>query len=282
MRYLLAGTVLACAVVEGDAATTTPLIELLEQGRIELAPRALGGHSGECLQVDVKNRTATALRTSIPPGWVFVSQVEGVQDLIVVREEMIALAPNGRSTVTCRAFCCEATNSGPGADEPYLKGHPAPEKLATLARFVDSLDYDDGIVQSAVWVLSDEHDIASLGAIDGTKDDTLRNRLSALSGQPAQRYTVRYAEAEGMACSGRPRLISRIVAVERGVPDRLTIVVRSDAGRLMQVIQDRVPIAAGRVEFPVDLNVLDWPRGRYAVQVWSEGSNEVQRLPFTL
>ncbi|MBX7129100.1 MAG: DUF4846 domain-containing protein [Flavobacteriales bacterium] len=30
MRYLLAGTVLACAVVEGDAATTTPLIELLE------------------------------------------------------------------------------------------------------------------------------------------------------------------------------------------------------------------------------------------------------------
>lgn len=85
-----------------------------------------------------------------------------------------------------------------------------------------------------------------------------------------------------MACSGRPRLISRIVAVERGVPDRLTIVVRSDAGRLMQVIQDRVPIAAGRVEFPVDLNVLDWPRGRYAVQVWSEGSNEVQRLPFTL
>ncbi|MBP7515482.1 MAG: hypothetical protein KA791_13090 [Flavobacteriales bacterium] len=282
MRYLIAGTVLACASLEGDAATTTPLIELLEQGRIELTPRGLGGHSGECLKVDVKSRTATSIRTSIPAGWVFVSQEEGVQDLIVVREEAIALVPNGRTTVTCRAFCCEASNGGPGENEPYRKGHPAPKKLTTLARFVDSLGYDDGIVQSAIWVLSDGHDIASLGALDSSANDTLRNKLSALSGQPAPRYSVRYAEDERMACSGRPESISRIVSVVRVVPDRLTIVVRSDAGRLIDVIQDRMPIEAGRAQVPVELNVLDWPKGRYAIYAWTEGGADVQRLPFTL
>ena len=282
MRYLIAGTALACAAMEGHAATTTPLIELLEQGRIELSPRGLGGHSGECLKVDVKNRTATSIRTSIPAGWVFVSQEEGVQDLIVVREEVIALVPNGRTTVTCRAFCCEASNSGPGENEVYRKGHPGPEKLATLARFVDSLGYDDGIVQSAIWVLSDGHDIGSLGALDSSANDTLRNKLSALSGQPAPRYSVRYAEDERMACSGRPASISRVVSVMRGVPDRLTIVVRSDAGRLIQVIQERMPMEAGRAQVPVELNVLDWPKGRYGIYAWTEGGTDVQRLPFTL
>lgn len=282
MRYLFAGTVLACAALEGEAATYTPLVELLEQGRIEFTPRGLGGHSGECLKVDVKNRTATSIRTSIPAGWVFVSENSDVQDLIVMREEVIALVPNGRSTVTCRAFCCEASRSGPDEDEVYRKGHPASEQLTSLARTVDSLRFTDDIVQSAVWVLSDQHDIASLGALDGTASDTLRNRLSALSGQPSPRYTVRYAEDERMACSGRPESISRIVSVARGVPDRLTIVVRSDAGRLMQVIQDRQPIEAGPAQVPVEVKVLDWPKGRYAIHAWTEGSNEVQRLPFTL
>ncbi len=282
MRYLIASTVLACAVAEAGAATTTPLIELLEQGRIELTPHGLGGHSGECLKVDVKNRTATSIRTSIPAGWVFVSQEEGVQDLIVMREEAIALIPNGRATVTCRAFCCEASNSGPGENEAYRKGHPAPEKLTTLARFVDSLDYDDDIVQSAIWVLSDGHDIGSVGALDSSANDTLRNKLSALSGQPAPRYSVRYGEDERMACSGRPAAISRIVSVARGVPDRLTIVVRSDAGRLIEVIQERMPMEAGRAHVPVELNVLDWPKGRYAIYAWTEGGTDVQRLPFTL
>lgn len=282
MRYLIAGTVLTCTVLEGEAATTTPLLELLEQGRIELSPRGIGGHSGECLKVDVKNRTASPIRTSIPAGWVFVSEVEGVQDLIVVREEAIALTPNGRTTVTCRAFCCEASNSGPGEDERYRKGRPAPEKLATLARFVDSLGYDDGIVQSAVWVLSDNHDIASLGALDSSLNDTLRNKLSALSGQPAPRYSVRYATDERMVCSGRPESISRLITVSRSVPDRLTIVVRSDAGRLITVVLDRMPISTGRAQVPVELNVREWPKGRYAIYAWTEGAVEVQRLPFTL
>ncbi len=281
MRYLIAGTALAC-VANVTSAATTSLVELLEQGRIELSPRGLGGHSGECLKVDVKNRAASRIRTSIPAGWVFVSQVEGVQDLIVVREEAIALAPNGQTTVTCRAFCCEASNSGPSENEAYRKGHPAPEKLATLARFVDSLGYDDGIVQSAIWVLSDGHDIGSLGALDSSANDTLRNKLSALSGQPAPRYSVRYAEDERMACSGRPASISRIVSVARGVPDRLTIVVRSDGGRLIEVIKQRMPIDAGRTLVPVELNVLNWPQGRYAIYAWTDGGTDVQRLPFTL
>lgn len=283
MRYLIAGTVLACAALEGDAATTTPLLDLLENGRIELTPRGLGGHSGECLKVDVKNRSASPIRTSIPAGWVFVSEVEGVQDLIVMREEAIALAPNGRTTVTCRAFCCEASHSGPGQNEIYRKGHPASDKLMILARSVDSLRFDDDIVQSAVWVLSDGHDIASLGALDGSTNDTLRNRLSALSGQPAPRYTVRYAEAEGAAISsGRPATISRVIHLSASIPQHLTVEVRGQNGRIVTTLEDRSPIPAGNVDLPVSIDVLGWPSGTYAFHVYTTEANGAHRLPFTL
>ena len=59
---------------------------LVEAGAIELKPRGLGGHSGESVVVDVRNRTARTLRTSIPAGWLFPSVNEGIQDLLVVRQ----------------------------------------------------------------------------------------------------------------------------------------------------------------------------------------------------
>ncbi len=282
MRASTASLLLALPFQAAMAVEFTPLIELLERGQVTLQPKGLGGHSGDCLSVDVRSTSSTPLRTSIPAGWVFVSEVPEVQDLIVMREEAIALAPRGQATVTCRAFCCEASNSGPDAGEVYRKGHPAGKKLIALAQLVDSSDYADNIVQSAVWVLSNGHDIGSLGALDGSAEDTLRNQLSLLSGQPAPRYTVRYAPSEHAACSGRPESISRIIDYTTAGAQRLTVIVKNDAGRLMEVMYDRELMAPGQYSMPVTAHVLDWPKGRYAFYVYTDEASPVSRLPFVL
>ncbi len=282
MRASASSFLLALPFQAAMAVDFTPLVELLERGQVTLQPKGLGGHSGDCLSVDVRSTSSTPLRTSIPAGWVFVSEIPDVQDLIVVREEAIALAPHGQATVTCRAFCCEAENAGPDAGEAYRKGHPAAKKLLALAQMVDSSDYADNLVQSAVWVLSNGHDIASLGALDGTGEDTLRNKLSLLSGQPAPRYTVRYAPSEHAACSGRPESISRVIEFITGGAQRLTVIVKNDAGRLMEVMYDRELMVPGEYTMPVTAHVLDWPKGRYAFYVYSDEASSVRRLPFVL
>ncbi len=94
MRTLtIAILILAASLPPSFAANATSLVELLEQGKVKLQPVGLGGHSGDCLRVDVHNASSTAISTSIPPGWIFVSESNSVQDLLVVREEVLALQP---------------------------------------------------------------------------------------------------------------------------------------------------------------------------------------------
>lgn len=263
-------------------ASITPLVNLLEAGTITLQPVGLGGHSGDCLRVDVHNRSSAPISTSIPAGWLFPSVQDGVQDLIIAREEVITLAPHGRRSITCRAFCCEASNRSPMADERYRQGRPAPPALIALAQAVDSGRYADDIVQNAVWVLSDSNDIGSTGALDGSADDKLRERLSTLSGQPAPRYTLRYAEEEGRACSKRPASISRAFHMALGTPQRLHVRVLRDDGRLVTAVHNGTLLPTGDHDIPIDLDVREWPAGRYAIHVYTDEGTGVRRMPFTL
>lgn len=265
-----------------DASHESALVQLIEQGKIALSPIGIGGHSGECVRVNVANLTNGSLSTRLPAGWVFVSENEGVQDLIVVRTETIALGPGSNHNVTCRAFCCEAAQAGPGLDEPFRKGHPARADLFALAQAVDSGSYSDDLVQNAVWVLSDGNDIGSMGAMDGSPNDRLRERVSRLSNQALPLYTLRYAPAGDRACSQRPASISRTITFHNGTAQEITVVARKDDGTIKEILLNAQSLPAGTVDVPLHVNVADWPHGRYAFHVHSKGSSTVRRLPFTL
>ena len=156
------------------------------------------------------------------------------------------------------------------------------QRHGSLAQLVDTGRYDDNLVQSAVWVLSDGNDIASTGALDGTPNDSLRLRLSGWSGQPAPRYTVRYASDEIRACSQRPASISRHISMDLTTAQHLTVVVKGDHGRVMRMLHDNLLLQAGNVDLPLAVDVLDWPPGRYAFYVYTTEATSVRRLPFTL
>lgn len=272
----------AFVAVHAFATNAGSLVQLIEQGSITLSPVGLGGHSGECLRVAAQNHTTTALRTTIPAGWVFVSADPDIQDLLVARAEPLVLPPNGRTTVTCRAFCCEASHGSPRVEEAFRKGHPARTELFALAQAIDSGRYEDDVVQNAIWVLSDGNDIGSMGAMDESNNDRLRERVSRLGRQPLPLYTVRYAPDGTRACSQRPSQITRVLHFANGTPQHITVIVRSDDGRFSQVLYNGLLLPAGAVDLPLQVDVLDRPQGRYAFHVHSTESNAVRRLPFTL
>lgn len=274
-----------CAVwipIASTAIEQRSFIELLEHRVIEVKPVGLGGHSGESLRVTVRNLSTGSVNTSIPVGWVFSSKVPEVQDLIVVREEVLALAGGASKSVTCRAFCCEASGSGPEEGEVYRTGHPGSPKLMAVAQAIARGAYPDEIVQNAVWVLSDNNDIASMGAMDSTAQDTLRLAVSRLSGQPAPLYTMRYAEEEGRVCSQRPASIHRQLRYDTTVGTTVTVAVIDRNGRVVRVLQDHQVLEPGAHTLSFDLDVHDWPSGSYAIHAHSPDRAGVHRMPFTL
>ena len=280
MRALLLLTSLLIAPLV--PASHEALLLLLEAGAVELEARGLGGHQGECLQVTVANRTARPVTTSIPVGWVFPSAEDPVQDLIVVREELVALAPGGSRLVTCRAFCCEAPNDPPDPGAIYRTGAPGTGELQRVAQAIASGDHPDHLAQHAIWVLSDGHDLAGMGALDGTADDTLRYAVARITGQPPPMYTVRFADDPHRACSGRPEAILRDLPVHLPSGGTVTLVVVDRVGRIVSTLLAREVFAPGDHRIPVELDVLDWPPGRYALHLHTSAEPGVHRMPFTL
>lgn len=256
-------------------------IELLEHRIIDVKPVGMGGHSGESLKVTIRNLSTGPVHTSIPVGWVFTSQVPEVQDLIVAREEVLAIAGGATRTVTCRAFCCEASGSGPSEGELYRAGRPAPEKLVAVAQAIARGEYNDDIAQHAIWVLSDANDIASMGAMDSTAMDSLRLAVSRLSGQPAPLYSMQYAQEEGRVCSQRPSSIHRRLTYST-MGTAFTAVVIDGTGHVVQVLHTSTPLEAGTHLLAFDLDVNGWPPGRYAIHAHSTDRAGVHRMPFTL
>ena len=258
------------------------LLLLLEAGAVDMEARGLGGHQGECLQVTVANRTARPITTSIPVGWVFPSSEAPVQDLIVVREEMVALTPGGSRLVTCRAFCCEAPNHSPDPGATYRTGAPGTDELQRVAHAIAAGRYPDHLAQHAIWVVSDGHDLAGMGALDGTVDDTLRHALARITGLPPPTYTVRFADDPHRACSGRPEAIQRDLRVDLPSGGLVTLVVVDREGRIVRTLLAREVFAPGDHRIPVELDVLDWPPGRYALHLHTSADPGVHRMPFAL
>lgn len=258
------------------------LVELLEHRVLELKPVGLGGHTGHVVRVTARNLSTGPVLTRIPSGWVFTSKVPEVQDLIVVRDEELAIAGGVSLTVTCRAFCCEASGRGPQAGELYHAGRPAGAKLQALARSVAAGDYPDELVQSAVWVISDGNTIAGMGAMDSTAMDTLRMVVSGSSGQPAPLFTARYGVGNDRACTPRPVSIHRSFRYSTPAGSNFTAVVLDCNGRVLHVFNDHTALDPGAHTFTFDLDVHDWPPGTYAIHVHSTDRAGAHRLPFTL
>lgn len=184
MRRIASLIVMALTVAQLNAAERMRIDSLLRLGHIDIKVTGTGGHSGECVAVEVISKLPSRLEIFIPPGWRFVSQDSSLQDLLVVEEEALALAPRGHARVTCRSFCCEASMGGPGEGARYHSGGMASSALVKLAEHIAAGRYPDSAIQQSVWAVSDGNPISAIDAGDSAATLELRQLVSALTGRP--------------------------------------------------------------------------------------------------
>ncbi len=257
---------------------TVPLDEVLMAGAVTLRGQGLGGHTNECLMVELVNHTDRPLETTIPAGWLMKNSDPEGQDLMIVDRVPVRLAPRGTHRATCRAFCVESGDRSPSAGVPFSSlglACPAWVRLADhLVR--NKINPDDA--QAAVWAVANAHTIAAIS----TAAISLRQFVADLTGREVPWYGLSYAPPteDGQVFSALPTTMQGTVHFELNTQGRITALIHDAGGRLVYTIGKPRYLGPGTYSMELVVTVRGWPHGSYSVSYYLDDSRLLKRLRF--
>lgn len=144
------------------------------------------------LDYTITNLLKDSLLIIVPAGWRFNSDAgkKDYQDILVARQEILALRPKETKRFDMKGYCCEATKVGPVAGAPYTLGKLADSSLVLLARYLNTHPIDENTGQYSVWAISDQKETANITCSNDSIAALLRTFVAAIKGEPLPWYTL--------------------------------------------------------------------------------------------
>ena len=274
--------VIQSAAQKPDSSAYVTLEKCLQSSSVQFSARCLGGHSGFCIEAKLRNNGSSAINVMVEPGRRLVADSAEYQDVFIVKAKYITILPGKEEKVQLYGFCCESSDWGPGVDLKYKAGAMAPPAWVKLAAFINQNNFPDNAVQHAVWVMSNNHDIAGVDCNNREQTIALRKMLCDLTGKEMPWATVNYKQDSNMVFTG---VINRIRGdiqyyVRYNCP--VTIVLTDNYGRLIKTLMEPTIQGIGRYTFTLDLDVSDYPSGDYEVRIYEDGAILLDRRKFAI
>lgn len=258
------------------------LEDALQQQLVKMEAKGLGGYSGEVITLSLSNTTGKSLSVKIPAGSVFHPDDEGMQDIFVVQDQILAIAPKATRWANVSGFCCQASDRSPQGNIGFkYASHPNP-KLKELAAFLNGKSFDNGTLQNAVWCVSDNHNVSDIWAEDRTTVQPLRDLICKITGQK----DVWYSTATNVTVDPYGHINREAVAVSGAIgfdlkkPSTITASVKATFKDYTYDIPSKLNLPkAGHYEYDFNLRVRGWEKGKYVVVIM-EGTRELMKTEF--
>jgi hypothetical protein len=265
---LLSGAILPAMALVNDSLT---LDDLDNSAAISYSLQALGGHSGYCLTLSLKNNSGDTIGIYIEPGRVLVCDSSFMQDLIVMRALYFKVSPREESQNSLFAFCCRAKKMSPSKNTRFENGYLDRDGLGMLAAFVSQGNYLPADIQSSVWAISDNHPLASICDPAGKKSE-LRKWLSQKLNKTNPWHCIEYDQRDTSVMQNRHLRVTGTISFRVPQYSLVTIQVRNKDGRVIDYIQKNGACTSGEYDLPLNLDVQNWPKGIYEIMVFSDGN----------
>jgi hypothetical protein len=219
---------------------TYELQKALDEGLVELLSIEYLGDKQ--LKIRIKNlHKRKDFKVHFKTGLQFASQDTSLQDQIIVRGRSVLVRAAKSVSPTFTSYCTQASNISPGSGSVFSLKKEADGKLMELAAFLSKKRDMDYMIQQAVWVVSDEHDLRGLHHEDSREALEIQEFVSKLTGKPLPEYTIRYKEAlEGQQAFTREAVmvvgLHRYQLAEDGY---FSCRIYNEAGELVQEVFER-------------------------------------------
>ena len=177
------------------AATRNPSVEptfdlnaALEKGYVDVAITGNPGssHYLKPIIVELHNLRSEPISVRIPNGLQFYAP--DVQDVIVTKEEMIALGPNESTSHEIYAMCTQQSLSASNSDSNFKVGAIATGDLAELTAEIQRSANFNTLGQYAIWAFTDEQELNSISGFDMEEATRLKTFVANLMEVPVPEY----------------------------------------------------------------------------------------------
>jgi len=243
------------------------LHEALQKGLIHLNINASGGHSENCIALKVHNTSNAPLDLKLEPGVILDNLDEHQQDIIVVKTLKMKLKSNQILDTTAYGFCCQSRNSSPHKGQKFKLGKRADSLMVKLCRYIDTHKIEPSKAQSAVWTVSNNHKLATIGSPKDTSIAALVKICNEVRQEPLPWFYVGYSNMPGIVFSNIPCNVVLNFEYTKKSDKQLTIAIYDRAGHKVKTLLANSYAEAGKKSFHFDFDVVNWSAGKYSLKV---------------
>ncbi|MBS3915049.1 MAG: hypothetical protein KG003_11150 [Bacteroidetes bacterium] len=255
---------------------------LIQSGKLKVNLTSLGGHRGDCVEAEIENLTADSLEVTFEAGRRLVAGDSSEQDIFLVKENSVKLAPKENRKRALFGFCCQSHDHSPKKGGKFSIGFLAPIAWLKLATIINKGDYDESAVQQAVWAISNNHPTASIPVGIRHENYPLIATVAGIKGEPIPWYFIQYAHDPDQLFSNVPVQLKGQIKYEVTSYGVVTISVTNENAKSMQTIEEIMPKMVGKRVYRVNLNVYKWPHGKYTVTIQDHTSAVLARKTFEI
>jgi len=239
--------------------------ELIRNGRIQASIMGSGSHEGECMAMFLENSEPDTVFIRIEPGRVLTSIDTAIQDILITREELFALAPGGKTTVGIFGFCCQASYAPPDSAELFQVGNMADSAVVALAEFLNEREnnFPEDAIQHAIWCLTDDYSVNEITGEDLASIADLRNMVIGLKGMDEALFNVGNVPGNGAQFSQYIKSITGEFEIYIPSDCIVDIFICDEKGKHWDEFEEDVPYKAGTYQYSFKLTTSNWPGGQY-------------------
>jgi len=256
--------------------------ELFLKKAINVTVTGLGGHQEECIEFEIENKTDSTVYLEIEPGRRLVSADSTLQDIFIVKQQLLALLSKEKIKVKGYGFCCESSSGSPYTNAIFSVGYMAPPDWIKLAKVINDNNFPVDAVQHAIWVLSNNHDISSVNAEDMFSIKELRETLSEILNIEIPWFSMSYAKDTTQLFSDRPEMLYGEFSYYIKNNGIVTINIRNSSGVVVKTLLKEAPHDAGNYKYYLNLSVINLPKGEYEIYVFEDYGKLNMKKKFVL
>lgn len=248
------------------------LLAAMKEQKVRVCAEALGGHSKQCLYLNIANNTSVPMNITIDPAMIFRPVDSSQQDLVVMGEQVIVLAPNESKSMSVNAFCGKSYASSPRRNTKFNFLKQGSRGLIEAAKFINRHKLYNYIGQAAVWSFTNNKSLSNIYSTDPAYNqlsNELVKLISKMTGKPIPEYnTVLRTYREGASGPVYNPEISRLYVdlnwTNKDLINMHVLVFKSD-GTLYKEIKDGERISPKGHSLRVEFDPKKDPHDTYTV-----------------